>query len=84
MKIFGYEIVEVRKFIAAAIGGAVSIATQVLAMGDVVPPGVANWATVIVAIGTAAGVFGTPNDRKDPPTDVEETVKAAPKRRPVI
>ena len=52
-------------------------------MGDVVPSEVANWATVVVAIGTAAGVFGTPNDRKDPPDEVEAT-KAAPKRRPVI
>lgn len=83
MKIFGYEIVEVRKFIAAAVGGAVSIATQILAMGDVVPSEVANWATVVVAIGTAAGVFGTPNDRKGPPVEVEATT-AAPKRRPVI
>lgn len=80
MKIFGYEISEVRKFIAAAVGGAVSIATQILAMGDVVPREVANWATVVVAIGTAAGVFGAPNDT--PPTKATE--KPTVKRRPVI
>lgn len=92
MKLFGYSGPEVRKFITAAVGAAVSVATQVLAMGDVVPPEVANWATVIVSIGTALSVFGVPNEKTEKVTPIptkgrpgeSPTVPLERKRRPVI
>lgn len=86
MKLFGYSGPQVRKFIMAGVGAAVSIATQVLALGDVVPPEIANWATVIVSIGTAVGVFGVPNAQKSEASaePAKTPIQAARRRRPVI
>ncbi|AID58855.1 hypothetical protein PBI_GAIA_35 [Mycobacterium phage Gaia] len=93
MKIFGYEVREVRKFIAAAVGGAASVASQLLAMGDVLPPQVANWATVVVSVATALGVFGVPNhtpgtitrdEPKSPSESLTEPARVPRKRLPVI
>ena len=94
---FDYSAAEVRKFITAGLGAVASVATQLLALGDVVPPEVANWLTVIVSVCTALGVFGVPNKQPapvdvatvdDPPTIPlelpEHDVRSAPRRKPVI
>lgn len=92
---FDYSAAEVRKFLTAAVGAVASVATQLLALGDVVPPEVANWLTVIVSVCTALGVFGVPNTPKPAPVDVavddnpptipiEVPAQPAPRRRPVI
>lgn len=90
---FDYSAAEVRKFITAGLGAVASVATQLLALGDVVPPEVANWLTVIVSVCTALGVFGVKNDPKPAPVDVAADdnpptipipVQPAPRRRPVI
>lgn len=93
MKLFGYSGPEVRKFLMAAVGAVASVATQLLALGDVVPPEVANWLTVIVSVCTALGVFGVKNDPKpapvgvvsdDNPPTIPIPAQPAPRRKPVI
>lgn len=89
---FDYSAAEVRKFITAGLGAVASVATQLLALGDVVPPEAANWLTVIVSVCTALGVFGVPNADKKPvdvavddnPPTIPIPVQPAPRRRPVI
>lgn len=90
---FDYSAAEVRKFITAGLGAVASVATQLLALGDVVPPEVANWLTVIVSVCTALGVFGVPNTPKPVPVDVAVDdnpptipipAQPRPRRRPVI
>lgn len=57
-----YTAAEVRKFITATAGAVLIIANELLtAYADILPPEVSRWLTVIVAIGTALGVFGVPN-----------------------
>jgi len=68
-----YTLPQVRKFLAAALGSAAVVASQLLALGGVIPDEVAATATVIVAAATALGVYRVPNDLTD---EQKEKVKA--------
>lgn len=90
MKIFGYTIPEIKKFLVAGAGTAVLIANELLKMNDILPPQVSSWATVVVSLGMAFGVFGVPNLKPDEapegvpdPADAEtpEAVPAKKRRR---
>lgn len=67
MKLFGYSLAEIRKFLVGAIGIAVTVLTFVttdLAGFIPLPDGSTNWIASAVAILTAIGIFLVKNGDK--------------------
>ena len=64
MKLFGYELSEIKKFLAAVIGFVIIVGTQVLQFSDVLGPTPTAVITMVVGAATAASVYLLPNGVK--------------------
>lgn len=66
---------EVRKTIAAIVGGVVMVGSQLMVTPGIIPQGAVPWITLVVAAGTALMVYLVPNEKNTPAEKAEKTIR---------